>query len=99
MKRRFTLLATLISGLMVASAVEASPMLWLQQLLGMGSDVTTMSGGAGGGPWGYGYPGYGWGGYPYTSDAAVAGTAGEANEARGPDIIDPGQGNKYRIGK
>lgn len=60
MKRTALLIATLLAGLMVAPAIQASPLTLLQQLFGVGSaDVTTQQAGPKG-PYGYGsgYPGY-----------------------------------------
>ena len=56
MKWTRTLLAMLVSSLVVVSSVQASPLMYLQQLLGMGDDVTIQGKG------GYGGNGDGWGG-------------------------------------
>ena len=56
MKRKATLFATLLTGLLVASAVQASPFMLFDQLFGMGApDVTTQ----GVGPFGPGEGGWG----------------------------------------
>ena len=44
MKWTRTLLAMLVSSLVVMSSVQASPLMYLQQLLGMGDDVTLQQG-------------------------------------------------------
>ena len=55
MKWTRTLFAMLVSSLVVVSSVQASPLMYLQQLLGMGDDVTIQGKGIGG-------QGDGWGG-------------------------------------
>lgn len=58
MRKLITLLVTLLTSLLVASVIQASPVMGLQQLLGFGStDVTTQQVG----PRYYGYGPYGYG--------------------------------------
>lgn len=71
MKRKATLFATLLTGLLVASAVHASPFMLFDQLFGMGAPDLTTQGGYGRG-YGPNRMGNGYGPQTSSSDVTAA---------------------------